>query len=118
MRTQHTFSAHSVCVLNHLMGAEMVTARLFGTVGVIQDDSIKPRPGGAVTTSWAKSLSDACTSRLLFPRVWWPHPLAVSFIRMGKYVFVGSESLTRILAIATDKDASTQQQMPMRQAGS
>ncbi len=42
MGTQHTFSAHSVCVLNHLMGVEMVIARLFWTVGVIQDYNIKP----------------------------------------------------------------------------
>src|SRR6266404_4873168 len=41
MGAQHTFSAHPVCVLSHLMGAEMVSARLFGAVGVIQDYSIK-----------------------------------------------------------------------------
>jgi len=42
VRIQNTFSAHSVCVLNHLMNAEMVTATLYGTVGVIQDNNIKP----------------------------------------------------------------------------
>lgn len=49
--------------------------------------------------------------------VLYAHPLAISFIRMGKYVFVRSGSLTRILAIAIDKDAVTQQQMSMGRAG-
>src|SRR5882724_1884068 len=40
--TQRTFRAHSVCVHNHLTGVEMIIARLFWTVGVIQDYSIKP----------------------------------------------------------------------------
>ena len=39
--TQHTFRAHSVCVLNDLMGAQMVTTMLFGTIGVIQDHNIE-----------------------------------------------------------------------------
>src|SRR6266851_568060 len=42
MGTQRTFSAHSACVLNHLAGVEMIVARLFWTVGMIQDYSIKP----------------------------------------------------------------------------
>src|SRR5260370_10768675 len=42
MGTQRTFSAHSVCMLNYLMGVEMIIARLFWTVRVIQDYGIKP----------------------------------------------------------------------------
>src|SRR5215472_15277106 len=41
MGTQHAFCTHPVCVLNHLMSAEVVTAGLFGTVGMIQDYDIK-----------------------------------------------------------------------------
>ena len=39
--TQHTFRAHSVCVLNDLMGAQMITTRLFRTIGVIHDHNIE-----------------------------------------------------------------------------
>jgi len=39
--TQHTFRAHSVCVLNDLTSAQMVTTGLFGTIGVIQDHNIE-----------------------------------------------------------------------------
>ncbi len=39
--TQHTFRAHSVCVLNDLTSAQMVSTKLFGTIGVIQDHNIE-----------------------------------------------------------------------------
>jgi hypothetical protein len=41
MGTQYVFRPHSVCMLNDLMSAEMVPARLFGTIRVIQDHNIK-----------------------------------------------------------------------------
>ncbi len=39
--TQHTLRAHSVCVLNDLTSAQMVSTKLFGTIGVIQDHNIE-----------------------------------------------------------------------------
>src|SRR5258708_39813900 len=39
--TQHAFRAHSVCVLDDLMGAQMVPTGLFGTIGMIQDHNIE-----------------------------------------------------------------------------
>lgn len=41
MWTQNTFRAHSVCDLNDFVSAQMVTTKLFGTIGVIQDHNIK-----------------------------------------------------------------------------
>src|SRR6267143_5245244 len=39
--TQHTFRAHSACVLNDLTSAQMVSTKLFGTIGMIQDHNIE-----------------------------------------------------------------------------
>jgi len=39
--SQQTFRAHAVYVFYYLTSAEMVTARLFGAVGVIQDYDIE-----------------------------------------------------------------------------
>src|SRR5258706_12224546 len=39
--SQHTFHAHSVCLLNELTSAQMVSAKLFWTIGAIQDDDIE-----------------------------------------------------------------------------
>jgi hypothetical protein len=41
MGVQHALRAHSRCVSDHFMSAKMVTAKLFGTIGMIQDHNIK-----------------------------------------------------------------------------